>query len=164
VSKAASALLPSLKGSVFRINVSRGDTRLLMVSIGDAEKLSSSGVAVLGFLSELIIVFRSELWCCGYFIPLLSATCSCYTKGADFSAGLGSVSKGQTHFCLHWDLSIESPEFISVWVKVCAAQNSKLLAFFWPPIEQGSGQFGVWRCELLSSGECCRWSCPIRAT
>lgn len=62
LSKAASALLPSLKGSVLRMKVSRGETMLLMVSIGDAEKWSSSGVVAVGFLSEFSNVVGSEIF------------------------------------------------------------------------------------------------------
>jgi hypothetical protein len=105
--------------------------------------LSGSGVAVLGFLSEFSIVVSSEFGGCGCFVPIFSSNCSDFIKAVDFSAGLGSVSKGQTHFSFFRDLKRVSPEFYSIKAKVGGAQNSKLLALPWPRIEQGSGQLGV---------------------
>ena len=105
--------------------------------------MSGSGVAVLGFLSEFNIVVSSEFGGCGCFVPMFSSTCSGFIKTVDWSAGLGSVSKGQTHFSFLRDLKRESSGFYSIKAKVGGAQNSKLLALPWPRIEQGSGQLGV---------------------
>ena len=98
---------------------------------------------MLGFLSEFNIVVSSEFGGCGCFVPMFSSTCSVFIKAVDLSAGLGSVSKGQTHFSFLRDLKRESSGFYSIKAKVGGAQNSKLLALPWPRIEQGSGQLGV---------------------